>query len=182
MGGRLNKVNFSLSPLWMLQFTEVTPPNNIWRLSQSPPLPMSSFSKQIWVVPMGSWWSPLWILLKFSAIPPFGFSVTTDPPKGINNDRSLMRVAIILQDANMAYHVQRAYKGRPFDIWRGGGGVWVISDKISWRLILSEKKILQGNTCHTIALYVREKNSITRGLGKKNSSANPMKSPILYSA
>ena len=25
-------------------------------------------------------WSPLWILPKFSATPPFGFSVTTDPP------------------------------------------------------------------------------------------------------
>ena len=50
-------------------------------------------------------WSTLWILPKFSAIPPFGFSVTTDPsfcsptikwsplkfspPEGINNDQSL---------------------------------------------------------------------------------------------
>ena len=34
---------------------------------------MSSFFKQIWE-------APPWILLKFSAIPPFGFSVTTDPP------------------------------------------------------------------------------------------------------
>ena len=61
--------------------------------------------------PSKFYWSPLlWILQKFSAIPPFGFSVTTDPPysfsqnssdpplksfprpasrKAINNDRSL---------------------------------------------------------------------------------------------
>ena len=30
-----------------------------------------------------------------------------------------------------------------------------------------QKKVLQGNTCHTIALNVREKHSITRGLGEK---------------
>ena len=63
------------------------------------PAPMSSFSKHIWVI-------PLWILPKISAIPPFGFSVTTDPPfcspknqviptkilrpPVINNDRSLI--------------------------------------------------------------------------------------------
>ena len=28
-------------------------------------------------------------------------------------------------------------------------------------------KLLQGNTCHTVAFYVREKHSITRGLGEK---------------
>ena len=38
------------------------------------PFYVSLFSKQIWVVP------PLIILPKFSAISPFGFSVTTDPP------------------------------------------------------------------------------------------------------
>ena len=68
---RLNKVKFSRSPL-ECYFTEVILPNNIWWLSRSPP-PMSSFSKKIWVV-------PLWILPMFSAIPPFGFSVATDPP------------------------------------------------------------------------------------------------------
>ena len=91
------KVKFSRSPL-ECYFTEVILPNNIWWLSRSPP-PMSSFSKKIWVV-------PLWIPPKFSAIPPFGFSVATDPPfcspknqvipsnilrsppPAINNDRS----------------------------------------------------------------------------------------------
>ena len=29
------------------------------------------------------------------------------------------------------------------------------------------EQILQGNTCYTIALYVREKRSIIRGLGEK---------------
>ena len=98
------------------------PPNNFWWLSQSPspPLPppphhMSSFSKQIWVV-------PLWILPNFSAIPTFGFSVTTDP-QGINNDRSLMCLAVIMQHANMACHVQRAYKGPTIWLLRGGGGI-----------------------------------------------------------
>ena len=72
-GGRdlaLNKVKFSRSSLCMLLHWS-DPPINIWWLSRSP-RPMSSFSKQIWVV-------PLWILLKFSVIPPFGFAVTTDP-------------------------------------------------------------------------------------------------------
>ena len=61
---------------------------------RDPPLPMPSFSKQIWVV-------PLWILPKLSAIPPLSFSVTTDPPfcfpknhllrsQAINNERSLI--------------------------------------------------------------------------------------------
>ena len=117
--------------------------------------------------------SPHWILPKFSAIPPFGLSVTTDP-QGINNDRSLMRFAVIMQHANMAYHVQRAYKGPTIWLLRGGGGgIGDSRKKTSWSLILSTRKILQGNTCHRIALYVRENYSITRGSGKKNSYANP---------
>ena len=59
---------------------------------------MSSFSKQIWVVP------PLNPSTVFSDPPPLGFSVMTDPPKkilrpppppprqAINNDRSLKRL------------------------------------------------------------------------------------------
>ena len=61
-------------------------------------------------------WSPLWILPKFSAIPAFGFSVTTDPPfcspknqvipskilrprtQAINNDRSLTHIWHTWQD------------------------------------------------------------------------------------
>ena len=56
-------------------FTEVIPLNNIWWALAIPPPTMSSFSKQIWLYP-----PPPWILPKFSVIPPFGFSVTTDPP------------------------------------------------------------------------------------------------------
>ena len=44
------------------------------------------------------------------------------PPQGINNDQSLMRFAIIMQHANMAYHVQRVYKGPTIWLWGGGGG------------------------------------------------------------
>ena len=96
----LNKVQFSRFPLWML----LQPPNNVWWLLRFPPS-RSSFSKQIWVV-------PLWILPKFPAIPPFGFSVMTDPPfcspknqvfppkilrsPAINNDRSLIDLLIII--------------------------------------------------------------------------------------
>ena len=108
----------------------------------------------------------------FQRSPPFGFSVTTDSPQGINNDRSLMGFAIIMQHANMAYHVQRAYKEPTIWLLRGGGGWYGWFQKktswSAWSLILSTRKILQGNVaCHTIALYVREKYSITRGSGKK---------------
>ena len=65
--------------------------------------------------------SPLWILPKFSAIPPFGFLVTNDP-QGINNEPSLICFAVIMQHASMAYHVQRAYKGPGIWLLRGGGG------------------------------------------------------------
>ena len=96
----LNKVKFSQSP-----------PLNVTSLKWSPlitfdgfrdPPPMSSFSSKFE-------WSPLWIIQKFSVIPLFGFSVTSDPPfvllkikllppksipppsphQAINNDRSL---------------------------------------------------------------------------------------------
>ena len=74
------------------------PPNNFWWLSRCP-------SPQCLYFPSKFKWSPLWILPKFSLIPPFGFSVTTDPAfvllkikwsppnpphlLAINNDRSL---------------------------------------------------------------------------------------------
>ena len=150
---------------WLIDdFHELRPP---------PPTHMSSFQASL----SGP---PLWILPKFSAIPSLGFSVTTDPPpprKGINNDRSLMRFAIIMQHANMAYHVQRAYKGPTIWLLREGGGMGDFRQKTSWSLILSTRKILQGNTCHTIALYVRKKYSITRGSEEKNSYANPLNHP-----
>ena len=34
-----------------------------------------------------------------------------------------MRFAVIMQHANMAYHVQRAYKGPTIWLLRGGGGM-----------------------------------------------------------
>ena len=150
------------------------PPNNFWWLSRSPPPPpdhMSSFSKQTWVV-------PLWILPKLSAIPPFGFSVMTHP-QGINDDRSLMCFAVIMQHANTTYHVQRAYKGPTIWRLRKGGVRWYrwFQKKYILKSDFEHKNVLQGNTCHTIAVYVREKNSIIRDLGEKNSYANPWNHP-----
>ena len=114
------------------------PATNFWWLSWFPPppspAPMSSFSKHIWVI-------PLWILPKFSAIPPFGFSVTTDP-QGINNDRSLMCFAVIMQHANMAYHVQRPYKGQTIWPLRGGRVVEVIWEKNILKFNFERRKVL----------------------------------------
>ena len=55
-------------------FTEVIPLNNIWWLSRSLPPQCLHFPSKLDCTP------PPWILRKFSVIPPFGFSVTTDPP------------------------------------------------------------------------------------------------------
>ena len=93
----LNKVKFSRSPFWMLPNWS-DPRNNFWWLLRCP-------SPQCLYFPSKFKWSPLWILPKFSLIPPFGFSVTTDPAfvllkikwsppnpphlLAINNDRSL---------------------------------------------------------------------------------------------
>ena len=79
-GGRaedlgLNMVKFSRCSLWMLLHwsrNKVIPPNNIWWLSRPRPPGLHFPSKFEW--------SLLWILPKFSVIPTFGFSVTTDPP------------------------------------------------------------------------------------------------------
>ena len=69
----LNKVRFILAdPPYERYFTEVILSNNIWWPSRSPS-PCLHF-------PSKFEWSPLWILPKFSVIPPLGFSVTTDPP------------------------------------------------------------------------------------------------------
>ena len=69
LGLGLNKVKLSRFECY---FSEVISPITFDDFRDPPPLPMPSFSKQIWV-------APLWILPKFSAIHPFRFSVTTDP-------------------------------------------------------------------------------------------------------
>ena len=60
----LNKVKSSRSPLWML----------------SPLITFDDFRDplHVFIFQANMSGSPLWILPKFSAIPPFGFSVTTD--------------------------------------------------------------------------------------------------------
>ena len=93
----INKVNLT-DLLFECYFTEVIPPNNLLITFAIPPCPHFRIKFK---------WSPFWILPKFSAIRPFGFSVTTDPPlyspknqvispkilapppQPINNDRSL---------------------------------------------------------------------------------------------
>ena len=52
-------------------------------------------------------------------------------------------------------------RSRTFDFWKCGAD-WV-----------REKKILQGNTWDTMALYVKEKNSITRDLEEKKFLRKP---------
>ena len=115
--------------------------------------------------------SPLWIFPKFSAIPPFGLSVTTDP-QGINTDRSLMRFAVIMQHANMAYHVQRAYKGPTIWLLKGGGG-----DGIDfWAQKRLAKKYLPYNS-----FVCKGKRFYHQRFGGKTFLRKPMKSPIPWS-
>ena len=150
------------------------PPNNFWWLSQSPSPPSPRPPPHVFIFQANLSGPPL-NPSKLSAIPPFGFSVTTDP-QGINNNRSLMCLAVIMEHANIACHVQRAYKGPVIWLLRGGGGIGDLR-KNTLKSDFKHKKVLQGNTCHTMALYVREKHSITRGLGEKNSYANPWNHP-----
>ena len=150
------------------------PHNNFWWLSRSLSSRHVFFSSKFE-------WSPLRILPKFSAIPPFGFSVTTDPLHGINNDRSLMRFAIIMQHVNMAYHMQRAYKGPTIWLLRGGGGGGGrggIGDS-------RKKDILKSDFEHKKNLarkYLPYNSFVCRGkvfwFGEKKFLRKPIKSPI----
>ena len=49
----------------------------------------------------------------------------------------------------------------------GGGGIGDFRKKYILKSDFEHKEVLQGNACHTIALYVREKHSITKDLGGK---------------
>ena len=69
----LNKVKFNRSALWMLLHWS-DPPINIWWLLRPPHPSMSSFSKQIWVVP------PLNPSKVFSDPPLLGSQVRLIPP------------------------------------------------------------------------------------------------------
>ena len=55
-------------------------------------------------------------------------------------------------------------RGRPFHFLGGVGKKK--KEKNILKSDFEHKKVLQGNTCNTMALYVREKHSITGGLGE----------------
>ena len=90
----LNKVKFTLSPLWMLLHCS-DPPITFDDFRDLPPPPPHVFIFQAKVSNPSSE-----SFQSFQWFPPFGFSVTTDPPfcspknqvipPGINNDRSLI--------------------------------------------------------------------------------------------
>ena len=66
----------------------------------------------------------------------------------------------IMSCVQLASKLTSHYKvrGRPFDFWAGrGGGVMDDFRKKYPADRSSEKKILQGNNCHTMALHVGEK-------------------------
>ena len=153
------------------------PPNHFWWLSRSPP-PAPPPPTTCLHFPSKFEWSHLWILPKFSAIPPFGFSVTTDP-QGINNDRSLMCFGVIIQHANMAYHVQRASKGPTIWLLREGGigdlrkkypEVWFWAQKsLAGKYLPYNSFVCQGKT-----FYYQK-------FGGKKFLRKLMKSPIPWS-
>ena len=134
------------------------------------------FSKQIWVVPS----------LNPSKVfsdppPPFGFSVTTDP-QGINNDRSLMRFAVIMQHATIAYHVQRAYKGPTIWLLKGeeggdGGGIGDFRKKYSEVWFWAQKSLARKYLPYNSFVYCQGKTFYHQRFGGKNSYANPWNHP-----
>ena len=102
------------------------------------------------------------------------------PPKGINNDRSLMHFAIIMQYANMAYHVQRAYKGPTIWLLKGGGGVvvWVISEKNILKSDIEHKKNLARKYLPYNSFVCQGKIFYHQRFGGKKFLRKPIKSPI----
>ena len=89
----LNKVKFTLSPLWMLLHCS-DPPITFDDFRDLPPHPMSSFSKQKWVIPPPN---PSKVFIdspllgsQLRLIPPFVLLKIKWSPPGINNDRSLI--------------------------------------------------------------------------------------------
>ena len=90
----LNKVKFTLSPLWMLLHCSDPPITFDDFRDLPPPHPMSSFSKQKWVIPPPN---PSKVFIdspllgsQLRLIPPFVLLKIKWSPPGINNDRSLI--------------------------------------------------------------------------------------------
>ena len=85
------------------------PPINFWWLSRPPPPQhVFIFQANLSGPPSESFQSFQW------------FPLPTDL-QGIKNDRSLMCLPVIMQHANKAYNVQRAYRGPTIWFLSGGG-------------------------------------------------------------
>ena len=125
----LINMKFSQSPpLIVTSLKWSGPSNNFWCFSRSPPPPPPPPCLHF---PSKFQWSPLWILLKFPVIPPFGFPVSTDspffssknrliprkivcsppphPPSAINNDRSLRSQNILVDSFAIPAKIYRMH-------------------------------------------------------------------------
>ena len=97
------------------------PPNNFWWLPQSLTPPPPPHPPHVFIFQANLSGPLSESFQSFQRSPLLGSWVTTDP-QGINNDRSLMWFAVIMQHADVAYHVQRAYMGADHLTFKGGGG------------------------------------------------------------
>ena len=137
---RLNKVKFSQSL-----------PFKVTSLKRSPLITFDDFRAPpppyVFIFQANFSGSPLWILPKFSAIPPFGFLATTDPPffspknhviphkilplprQAINNDRSF------------SSHIRITVNRKSYCSSRISRGIW--ANQRQWN-ILNEYKAIIG--------------------------------------
>ena len=161
------------------------PPNNFWWLSRSPrPPPTCLLFKQVWVVPPLSaskvFSDPIFWALSYDWSPP---PPPPPPPprKGINNDRSLMHFAIIMQHASMAYHMQRACKGPTIWLLREGGGVGWFQKKNILKSDSEHKKNLARKYLPYNSFVCQGKIFYHQRFGGKKFLRKPIKSPIRHS-
>ena len=90
-----------------------------------------------------------------------------------------MHFAIIMQYADMAYHVQRAYKGPTIWLLRGGGVVvWVISEKNILKSDIEHKKSLARKCLPYNSFVCQGKIFYHQRFGGKKFLRKPIKSPI----
>ena len=124
-------------------------------------------------------WSPMSESFQsFQRSPLLGSQLRTDP-QGINNYRSLMRFALIMQHANMAYRVQRAYKGSITWLLSRGWYRW-FQKKISWSLIWVQKSLVRKYLPYN-SFVCQGKTFYHQRFGGKKILRKPIKSPIRWS-